>query len=229
MKLLTIDTATLTASVGVWVDDQLLVEKRRRVTTHSEALLATIDEVLREAGLEPAALDGVACGAGPGSFTGLRIGLATAKGLCFALGKPLVMVSSLEAIAARAPDRKRVCAALDAHKDEVYAGVWDVNEGALSTVMEPRVLAPSALQRALEPLGPITLVGDALHRYADVLLVGDIAPLAADDDGAPHAAELARLAAARLRAGAHDDLRSAPSYLRASEAELARDKARQNQ
>ena len=88
-----------------------------------------IDEACARGGrAAPRDVDVVACGAGPGSFTGLRIGLATAKGLCFALDRPLVMVSSLAALAARAPDG-RVCATLDAFKGEVYAGIFTVAGG----------------------------------------------------------------------------------------------------
>ena len=105
MIVLAIDTSTLQAGVALWRDGQRRSPSGERlVTTHSEALLAMIDEAFVEAGWRRADVDAVACGAGPGSFTGLRIGLATAKGLCFALGKPLVMISSLAALAARAPD-----------------------------------------------------------------------------------------------------------------------------
>src|ERR1700761_5339320 len=103
MIVLALDTATLASAVALWRDGQLLAERRRLVTTHSESLLAMIDESLAEAGLRPPQLDGIVCGAGPGSFTGLPIGLATAKGLCLALDKPLVLVSTLAALAARAP------------------------------------------------------------------------------------------------------------------------------
>src|SRR5678815_4486507 len=120
MKILALDTSTLTAGVAAWEEGRVLAERRSRVTTHSDALLAMIDEVLREAGWTPQTADGVACTAGPGSFTGLRIGLATAKGLCFAAGKPLLCIPSLEALAARAPDG-RIAAVMDAHKQEVYA------------------------------------------------------------------------------------------------------------
>src|SRR4051812_6985793 len=101
--LLAIDTSTLTASAAVLDGGRIVVERHAAATQTSEALLPLVDEVLREAGLAPTQLDALACGAGPGSFTGLRIGLATAKGLCFALGKPLLAVSSLAALALEAP------------------------------------------------------------------------------------------------------------------------------
>jgi tRNA threonylcarbamoyladenosine biosynthesis protein TsaB len=212
--LLALDTSTRTAGVAVWRDGRVLAERKRVVTTHSESLLEVIDEALAAAAVEPRALDAVACGAGPGSFTGLRIGLATAKGLCFALGRPLILVSSLEALAARAPDG-RVCAILDAHKDEVYAGLFSVEKGVVRALGEERVLAPEALAGELRG-GGMTLVGDGALRYRALF---DAAPL--DEDGAPGAREHARLGAARLAAGERSDLASsAPKYIRLSEAEL---------
>ncbi|HEX6838215.1 MAG TPA: tRNA (adenosine(37)-N6)-threonylcarbamoyltransferase complex dimerization subunit type 1 TsaB, partial [Polyangia bacterium] len=77
MLILAIDTSTLHAAAALWRDDRVLAERHRLVTTHSEALLAMIDELFVEASVAPADVDAVACGAGPGSFTGLRIGLAT--------------------------------------------------------------------------------------------------------------------------------------------------------
>jgi tRNA threonylcarbamoyladenosine biosynthesis protein TsaB len=212
--ILALDTATLMAGVAVFRadDGRVLAERRRVVTTHSEALLQLVDEALREAAVEPRALDAIVCGAGPGSFTGLRIGLATAKGLCFALGRPLVMVSSLEALAARAPDG-RACAVIDAHKGEVYAGLFAVERGVPRALGEERVLAPAALADELRS-GGLVLVGDGVLRYRELFA----APL--DEDGAPRPADVARLGALRLAAGERSDLAlAAPKYIRPSEAE----------
>jgi tRNA threonylcarbamoyladenosine biosynthesis protein TsaB len=225
MKLLALDTSTLVAGVAVSLDERV-VERRATVTTHSEALLGLIDEALRAAGLAPAALDGVVCGAGPGSFTGLRIGLATAKGLCFALGRPLALVSSLAALAARAPDG-RVCATLDAHKAEVYAGLYRVAGGLPTAEGDEQVLSPTALVAALAPLAadaPLVVVGEGARRYPELVVPG---ARLLDDDGAPHPADLLRLGALRLQRGEADDLgTSGPRYIRPSEAELVKMKTR---
>jgi tRNA threonylcarbamoyladenosine biosynthesis protein TsaB len=216
MKIIAIDTSTLTAGVAAWSDGAVVAERRARVTTHSDVLLSMVDEVLREAGWSIAALDGVACTAGPGSFTGLRIGLATAKGLCFAAGKPLAGVGSLEALAARAPDGQ-VAAVMDAHKQEVYAAIYDVAGGLPTLKAGEWVLPPSEL---LERIAGLPVVGDGALRYPQL---GH--PL--DNDGAPRPADVARLAAARLEKGEADDLSSSgPRYVRASEAEIARMKSR---
>ncbi len=216
MKILALDTSTLTAGVAAWEDGRVRAERRARVTTHSDALLTMVDEVLREAGWTVGALDGVACTAGPGSFTGLRIGLATAKGLCFAAGKPLLCVPSLQALAARAPDG-RVAAVMDAHKQEVYAAIYRVADGFPTLEDGEWVLPPSEL---LPRVKDLLVVGDGALRYLE------LGP-ALDDDGAARPADVARLAAARLRKGEADDLSSSgPRYVRASEAEIARMKSK---
>jgi tRNA threonylcarbamoyladenosine biosynthesis protein TsaB len=221
MKLLAIDTSTLTAGVALFDTDRglLVPERRHVVTTHSEALLPLIDGALAEAGLGPRQLDAVVCAAGPGSFTGLRIGISTAKGLCFALGRPLVLISSLEALAARAADGP-VCATLDALKGEVYAGLFTVAGGAIEAGGEELVAPPEALRaRLLAVGGGLQLVGSGALRYPELVVPG---ARLLDEDGAPRPGDLARLGAARLSAGSPDDLaRSGPKYIRASEAEIA--------
>jgi tRNA threonylcarbamoyladenosine biosynthesis protein TsaB len=213
--VLAIDTSTRQAGVAVWRDGRALAERRRMVTTHSEGLLAMIDEAVAEAGVGRGELDVIACGAGPGSFTGLRIGLATAKGLAFALGRPLVMVSSLAALAARAPDG-RVCAAVDALKGEVYAGIFDVRAGVPHLDGAEQVLPPAALLPRLA--GVDALVGSGAE------LVGrSFNARLLDEEAGPRPADVARLAALRAAGGDFDDLATAaPAYIRASEAELVK-------
>jgi tRNA threonylcarbamoyladenosine biosynthesis protein TsaB len=220
-KLLALDTSTLTAGVAASDGGKLLAEGRRRVTTHSEALLALIDEVMKSAGLAAQDLDGVVCGAGPGSFTGLRIGMATAKGLCWALGKPLVLVSSLQALAARAPEGSRVCAVIDAYKCEVYAGRFVIEAGVPRPISDELAVAPADLKTQIEADAPIALVGDGALRYREQLIAGTVTLL--DEDGSPRPADLARLGHLRLAAGESADLAAAaPRYIRPSEAELNR-------
>jgi len=214
MLILALDTSTLHAAAALWRDGRVLAERHRLVTTHSEALLAMLDELFVEASVAPADVDAVACGAGPGSFTGLRIGLATAKGLCFALGKPLVMVSSLAALAARAPDG-RVCATLDALKGEVYAGFFDVRGGVPAPDGEERVLPPTKLLPALDDVSAIVGSGAQKYRILAARLL--------DEEAGPRPSDVARLAALRAARGDYDDLASAaPAYIRPSEAELVK-------
>ena len=219
MIVLALDTATTTSAVALWRDGRVVAERRRLVTAHSDSLLVMIDESFAEAGLMPRQLDGVACGAGPGSFTGLRIGLATAKGLCFALDKPLAMVSTLAAIAARAPDG-RVLAVIDALKGEVYAGLFDVVGGQPERAGDEGVIAPERLLAQLGDWQPAVVVGSGALKYPQLVVPG---ARLLDSDAGPYPADLARLGAARFLAGLADDLATAtPAYLRPSEAELVK-------
>jgi tRNA threonylcarbamoyladenosine biosynthesis protein TsaB len=209
MRLLAIDTATLVASAAVW-DDGAVTEGEAAASTHSEKLLPLCDELLRRAGLAPRDLDAVACGAGPGSFTGLRIGLATAKGLCFALGRPLVLCSSLAALALEA-GRGTVLSVLDARKHEVYAGLYRLDPLpvplAAEVVLPPGDVAAWAAGRAE------AVVGDGAYAYPDAAAAWG--PLRAEARRTPSAVAIARMAVARLERGEVDDLtRAEPTYIR---------------
>lgn len=222
MIVLAIDTSTLQASVAVWGRGHVLGQRHRIVTTHSDALMVMVDEAFADAGVTTGDLEAIVCGAGPGSFTGLRIGLATAKGLCFALEKPLVMVSSLAGLAARAPSG-RVCATLDAFKGEVYAGLYTITDGVPVADGEELVLPPAALRARLAERPVDHVVGSGAAKYPELA----VAPLL-DAEPGPRAADLARLGAARAARRDYDDLSTAaPKYIRASEAELVKKKRQQ--
>ena len=131
--MLALDTASPTGSVALVQGECLLGESLLNLkTTHSERLLGVVDRLLEGLGCTLDQLDALAVVRGPGSFTGLRVGMATAKGLALALELPLVGISSLAALAANAPfARMPVCALLDARKDEVYAGLYSCAAGSL--------------------------------------------------------------------------------------------------
>jgi tRNA threonylcarbamoyladenosine biosynthesis protein TsaB len=216
-RLLAVDTSTALGGVAASHGDRV-VERRSCVTTHSERLLELVDEALGDIGLRVDELEGVACGAGPGSFTGLRIALATCKGLCFALGRPLVLVSSLEALAARALPGRPAFVALDAYRGELYAARYDVGEDStLTLVGEEEALAPELLAARIAAVtGPVSLLGGGLLKHRALMGGGQLV----DEDPAPRPADLLRLARPRFLAGAVDDLAaSVPRYLRPSEAE----------
>ncbi len=221
--LLALDTATRQATVAVTRGETLLAAAGRQVTTHSEGLLILVKEVLEEVSLEVRALDGVVCGRGPGSFTGLRIGLATAKGLCLAADLPLLCVSSLLPLGRgawrwllaeeRDPDLL-VAAVLDARRKEVFCGLYRQGQE-----VEPEaVLSPEGAAELLAARGePILLCGDGAELYRD-LLPGELAP---EQLHQIHAEHLAFAALPRLAAGDTDDLHEAvPKYIRASDAKL---------
>jgi tRNA threonylcarbamoyl adenosine modification protein YeaZ len=228
VRLLAIDTATALCGVAVLeveLDDaptrsaptcsQVRREvrhavRRERVTTHSERLLPLIGECLFELGLVPAQLDAVVCSAGPGSFTGLRIGVATAKGLCFALERPLLMISSLEVLAEG--EQRPALAVLDAGRGQVYARLF-VEEGALPAALRERhpellsdaLWSPAELVDALARLGssgplagPLTLCGPDALRHPELGRL-EARPEASAEVTRPLV--LARLGLARLLSG----------------------------
>jgi tRNA threonylcarbamoyladenosine biosynthesis protein TsaB len=218
VKLLALDTSSLQASVALTDDERVLERRERVVTTHSESLLVLVDECLRAAGLTVAGVDVIACGAGPGSFTGLRIGLATAKGLCYAAKKPLVMISSLAALALRGKADEPCVCAVDAFKNEVYAARFDMHAGQPQLVGDERVLPPAQLVEELAALAPITLLGNATQKYPQLSMPG-VRSL----EALPGAEAVAILARRRAVAGDFDDVATAaPRYIRPSEAELVK-------
>lgn len=233
--ILALDTATRRASVALCRahgDEQdqresgvaVLAEAAREVTTHSEGLLALIDGVLREAGVSVGEVDAVCCGRGPGSFTGLRIGMATAKGLCLAGGLPILGVSSLWALYAGVRHLPvaaggTVAALLDARRGELYIALF--REGA--PVGEERVVTPAAAVERLRGLGPVLLCGDGALTYQDLLLgdLGHEAVLAPAGQHHVEARHLAAGAAERLARGETDDLTDlVPTYIRPTDARL---------
>ena len=229
MRLLGLDTATATAGIAI-VDDtgRVLAEARHATAGRGADLLVGIDEVCRAAGVAPGELTAVAVGAGPGSFTGLRIGMATAKGIAFAAGRPLWAVSSLAALAddavvALADDQLLVhagaviCAALDARRGEVFAGCF--RGGA--AIGPERVLPPGELVAWIDELvrageTPISFAGDALDAYPQ------LAPLAEAHTWLAVRTPSGRAVARLALAGARVDITrgGAPTYIRPSEAEV---------
>jgi tRNA threonylcarbamoyladenosine biosynthesis protein TsaB len=225
-------------------EDGRAAVRQKTVTTHSEMLLPLISECLKELGYSPKDLSGVACGSGPGSFTGLRMGICTAKGLCFALGLPLVLVSSLEALAMRGQTEQEltalpartapsVLAVLDAFRGRVFARL-EVAPGVRTKATQevlashPRladdaVWTPESLALAVAPLAKeLTLCGGGLHRYPAAFRAVLSACQRCADGEAPHPLDVARLGSARLSSGLKVPLYSAvPNYLCASAAEEA--------
>lgn len=179
---------------------------------HGETLMGLIAQVCADAGIAPASLDLVAVGLGPGSFTGVRVGVATAKGLGLALGRPVVGVSTLAVLAAgaEAPD---VVAVLDAKKGEVFAARYTGGEETLAPLVGPGETLARGLADRLGGARPL-LVGRGA-RAAELAALG---PLGDPSLDLPSAVVLARLAQARWRAGGPDDLaRLAPRYVRGAD------------
>ena len=126
MKVLGIDTATMMGSIGLIDDEGAIAEYSLNIrATHSERLMPAIDRLLKDSGIMPKDIDGFAVSIGPGSFTGLRIGLATVKGFAMGCNKPVAAVSTLEALAFNlAYAEYLICPILDARRNEVYAAMF---------------------------------------------------------------------------------------------------------
>ena len=218
--ILALDTATPVGSVALCTSQGLVISRYFDVgLQHSERLFVEIEAALKVAGTEVGELAAVSVSIGPGSFTGLRIGLGAAKGLCLAADKPLVAVSTLETLAARLPfSRLPVCAVLDARKKEVYAALYNTASGAPIELAAPRAVDPALL--AEERAGQPTLyTGDGADAYRD--LWSEDALLAPALYARPDAGTLGWLALSKFADGATADLAQLePEYLRAPDAKL---------
>jgi tRNA threonylcarbamoyladenosine biosynthesis protein TsaB len=229
--LLAFDTSTPTARVALFTAaGQRLGLREKTAARHSANLLALCDEVLRDSGIEPAELEAIACGAGPGSFTGLRVGLAVAKGLALPSARPLVLVSSLDALASdlldlataepAEPSSFFLLPCIDAGKGQVYARLYEKSAGgAMATgdadwVLKPADLCTLAAENARGQ--KVVAGGTGVDRFIDIFRqsLGELAVLPAV--AGPSANAIATLARRRLQNGEHDDLETAvPRYGRA--------------
>jgi len=218
MRVLAVETSTLAGGAalldGERVVGQYLLDVR---VTHSERLLVAVDRLLEDAGWRPAHLEGLAASVGPGSFTGLRIGLGTVKGLALALAIPVAAVPTLDAMAAALPwATLPVCPVLDARKGEVYAALYRWDGAGMRREGDYLALAPDALAARLTE--PTVVLGEGAG-----LVRSPHARPAPPPCRSPSPAWVGWLGLGRLRAGrtvAPADL--LPIYLRPSQAELGR-------
>ncbi len=143
MRILAIEASSLVASVAILTDDIITAEYTvNHKKTHSQTLLPMIDEVCKMAEVEPESFDAIAVSGGPGSFTGLRIGSATAKGLGQALGIPIIHVPTLDAMAYNMYGTDMlICPIMDARRSQVYTGIYSFEEGKLSVHMPSSAMA----------------------------------------------------------------------------------------
>ena len=251
MRILAVDTATKSCSVAVTENETVLGEITKiSEQTHSKHLLEMVHTVIREAGLILSDLDGFAVTRGPGSFTGLRIGISSIKGLALAVNKPVVGISSLLALAQQArafeqqmptpaqqehtpaqpehdlkqqisPTSHLVCPLIDARKGEVYVSLYRCDADALTSEHEERVLAP---QEALQNIDSSCMfVGSGAVLYRDIITdqLGDVASFAPDDRHIIQASTVARLGLEQFKSGEDGEVADlVPYYIRKSDAEL---------
>jgi tRNA threonylcarbamoyladenosine biosynthesis protein TsaB len=218
MRVLAVETSTLAGGVALLDGDRLVAEYVLDVSvTHSERLMATIDRALQDARWRPEDLQALAVAVGPGSFTGLRIGVSTVKGLAFALELPVAAVPTLDALASRLPFAAlAVCPVLDARKGEVYASLYRWDGVGMRREWDYLALSPEALGARLAEA--TILMGDGAASVASAM-----ARAAPPWLRVPSPAAVGFLGLERLRAGEVVKLAElAPLYLRPSQAELKR-------
>lgn len=205
MRLLALDTATECCSAALLVEGRLLAREAELVREHAERILPMIDELLAEAGTGLRALDAIAFGRGPGSFTGVRLAASLTQGLAFGAGLGVVPISDLRAVAQRAFDEDacvtRALVCNDARMQEVYWGCFERNGEGLAAPHGPEGVAPPGGVQL--PLGwsAVSGLGRGFIAYPVLRSLGGVSVRPPWDRLLPRAAEVARLAAQELAAG----------------------------
>ena len=191
--------------------------------THAKRLMPMIDILVKRAGVKLTAFDGFAATIGPGSFTGLRIGISTLKGLSAATGKPIVGISSLDALAHQCPgETELVSPMLDARKEQVYYCRYRRTPAGVTALVKEDNAAPAEAVAGI--VSSCTFIGDGALAYREVItsVLGAKAVFAPEANHIISARTVAELALKRLIAGSADDpINIAPHYIRKSDAETA--------
>ena len=227
MLILAFETSAKAASVALTQDGNLLGESYQNTgLTHSQTLMVMAEDLLKQCSKTVSDLDAVAVAEGPGSFTGVRIGVAAAKGLAWGAELPCYGVSTLEAMAVSLGVYEGyVCPCMDARRNQVYNALFYVNQGKLERLREDRAIALADLKTELEQLNaPIYLVGDG-SRLTHKTLSAEIPNLILPPEHRMHqrAVGVAILAEAKAAAGENGDAAAlTPNYLRLSQAERER-------
>ncbi|TNI03940.1 tRNA (adenosine(37)-N6)-threonylcarbamoyltransferase complex dimerization subunit type 1 TsaB [Aeromonas veronii] len=218
MKILAVDTATEACSAALLVGDKLFSRWEEAPRDHTRKILPMVQAVLEDAGISLSDLDAIAFGRGPGSFTGVRIGISVAQGLAFGAGVPLIGISTLAAMAQgayRLDGAEQVLTAIDARMNEVYFGRYELIDGRMQLVGDEVVSEPVALVDVRGKLaGRVTCVGTGFETYGETLS-GLADELAVSQVGFPAAEDMLPLARAAWLAGEAVPVEQAtPVYLR---------------
>jgi len=226
MIILSVDSATPVAGVAIIDQNKILAENFLNTgNTHSEQLLPLVAQTLQGVKLTLKDIDGIAVSIGPGSFTGLRIGLATAKGLAQVGKIKLAAVPTLDALAQNlVGTRGYICPILNARKSEVYTALYETRGSELNRISEYQALSPAVLCQQLKELQQtVTFLGDGVFAYREVISsqMGEQAQWAPLHNMLPRASSLALLGLKKLSEGKTEDIFTlTPFYLRKSEAEV---------
>jgi tRNA threonylcarbamoyladenosine biosynthesis protein TsaB len=190
--ILNIETATTNCSVSLSFEGETLVLKEdyNNNYSHAERLHIYIDDVLKEANIKSSQLDAIAVSKGPGSYTGLRIGVSAAKGLCFALNKPLIAISTLEALAHQVNISEGIIVPmLDARRLEVYSAIFDVNYNQIRET-QAQILDTTSFLNYLDK-SKVTFIGNGVAKTKELITHENAIFI---EDKLPSANEMSQLA-----------------------------------
>ena len=229
MKLLALDSSGLVASVAILDGETLVAEYTLNYKkTHSQTLLPMLDEIVKMTQTELSEVDAIAVAAGPGSFTGLRIGSATAKGLGLALNKPIISVPTLEGIACNFYGTDAlICPMMDARRKQVYTGFYRFEGSEMKVLKEQCAQSvEDTLIQLREYNEPVVFLGDGVPVYKEEILekMGDLAIFAPAHANRQRAAAVGTLAQVYFAQGIYESADEfVPEYLRKSQAERERE------
>lgn len=173
MKIIAIDSSSLTASVAIIEDEQILAEYNINYKkTHSQTLLPMLDEICKMTELDMSQVDAIAISKGPGSFTGLRIGSATAKGLGLALNKPIIPIGTLEGLSYNAWGYDGlICPIMDARRGQVYTGIYKFENGENQVIVDQCAVAIDEICEKLNNLNEkVLFLGDGVPVHRDYIM-----------------------------------------------------------
>ncbi|MBU5427740.1 tRNA (adenosine(37)-N6)-threonylcarbamoyltransferase complex dimerization subunit type 1 TsaB [Tissierella pigra] len=223
MKILALDTSTMMATCAVLDENRILGEySLNQEETHSEKLVPMVKELLDSLGLNVSDIDLYGVALGPGSFTGLRIGVATIKAFAHLFNKPVVGVSTLEGLAFNLPYNEIIVPMIDARRDRVYTGIYTWEESNIKTVMEPDVLDINDLLDVLGKYDRLIVNGDGglLHRDIIKEKLGKKVQFSTNGQNFCRATSIGELALKKYNEGKIDDFYTlVPEYLRESQAQ----------
>lgn len=233
MKVLAIDTSSIVATCAVMDDDKLIGEYiLNHKKTHSQKIMPIIKEILSSCELTTDDIDVFGVAKGPGSFTGLRIGAATIKGLAHATDKPVVGISTLEALAFNIPFSDGIIVPMmDARRERVYTGIYKWQDGDLCVIQEPVAIEVEELMDILLDRNEKVIVnGDGAMAYKDIISekLGSKVLFAPKSANLARAASVAELTMARAKEGKIESyMEMVPDYLRKSQAQREYDERMQ--
>jgi len=225
MKLLAIESSGLVASIAVLADDKLIGEFTTNLKkTHSQTLLPMLDDVIQMLGISLEEIDAIAVSGGPGSFTGLRIGSATAKGLGLALHKPLIQIPTVDAIAYNLfATEKLICPLMDARRNQVYTGLYTFEGNRFKVLKEQLAISIEEIIEEINQLNlSVIFLGDGVPVYREFIEshIKTEFCLAPPHLGYQRAGAIASLGADYYKKGRLQSAKEhKPEYLRLSQAE----------